>query len=65
VSLDVKNESKVLVIYTGGTIGMVRNEQGVLAPQVMKKQVQGLVICTGGTIGMVRNEQGVLAPQVM
>jgi L-asparaginase/Glu-tRNA(Gln) amidotransferase subunit D len=35
VSLDVKNESKVLVIYTGGTIGMVRNEQGVLAPQVM------------------------------
>jgi hypothetical protein len=26
-----KNGSKVLVIYTGGTIGMVRNEQGVLA----------------------------------
>ncbi len=41
MSLDVKNESKVLVIYTGGTIGMVRNEQGVLAPQVMLKQVQG------------------------
>jgi L-asparaginase/Glu-tRNA(Gln) amidotransferase subunit D len=41
VSLDVKNESKVLVIYTGGTIGMVRNEQGVLAPQVMYKLIQG------------------------
>ena len=34
VNMDVKNESKVLVIYTGGTIGMVRNNQGVLAPQV-------------------------------
>ncbi|CAG0905653.1 unnamed protein product, partial [Darwinula stevensoni] len=30
----VKNagEAKVLVIYTGGTIGMVKNQQGVLAP---------------------------------
>ena len=34
VNMDVKNESKVLVIYTGGTSGMVRNNQGVLAPQV-------------------------------
>ena len=29
---DQKNESKVLVLYTGGTIGMVRNAEGVLAP---------------------------------
>lgn len=29
---DQKNESKVLVLYTGGTIGMVRNTEGVLAP---------------------------------
>ena len=25
VSLDLKNESKVLVLYTGGTIGMINN----------------------------------------
>ena len=31
-SMDKKNESKVLVLYTGGTIGMVRNAQGALAP---------------------------------
>ena len=30
--LDQKNESKVLVLYTGGTIGMVRNAEGALAP---------------------------------
>ncbi|XP_057339164.1 L-asparaginase [Microplitis mediator] len=29
---DRKPEGRVLVIYTGGTIGMIRNEQGVLAP---------------------------------
>merc|ERR1719187_872681 len=29
--LSVKNESKVLVLYTGGTIGMVRNSEGALA----------------------------------
>ncbi len=29
----MKNESKVLVLYTGGTIGMVRNAEGALAPQ--------------------------------
>lgn len=28
-----KNERRVLVIYTGGTIGMVHNQDGVLAPQ--------------------------------
>ena len=33
VSLDLKNESKVLVLYTGGTIGMVRNHAGVLVPE--------------------------------
>jgi len=33
VHLDLKNESKVLVLYTGGTIGMVRNYQGVLVPE--------------------------------
>ena len=33
VKLDLNNEAKVLVLYTGGTIGMVRNYQGVLAPQ--------------------------------
>ena len=32
VKLDVKNESRVLVLYTGGTIGMVRNAQGALVP---------------------------------
>ncbi|XP_067013517.1 L-asparaginase 1-like [Anabrus simplex] len=31
INLD-KPESKVMVIYTGGTIGMLRNEDGVLAP---------------------------------
>jgi L-asparaginase/Glu-tRNA(Gln) amidotransferase subunit D len=42
--MDVKNESKVLVIYTGGTIGMVRNSQGVLAPQVQNfSEVTGTV----------------------
>ena len=33
ISLDLKNESKVLVLYTGGTIGMVRNHAGVLVPE--------------------------------
>jgi len=33
VTLDFKNESKVLVLYTGGTIGMVRNSEDVLVPQ--------------------------------
>ena len=32
-SLDLKNEAKVLVLYTGGTIGMVRNHAGVLVPE--------------------------------
>ena len=32
--IDLKNESKVLVLYTGGTIGMVRNYEGVLVPEV-------------------------------
>lgn len=27
-SLDSKPERKVLVIYTGGTIGMIRNKEG-------------------------------------
>jgi lysophospholipase len=31
--VDFRNESKVLVLYTGGTIGMVRNSAGVLVPQ--------------------------------
>ena len=33
INLDLKNESKVLVLYTGGTIGMVRNRSGVLVPE--------------------------------
>ena len=28
-----RNDRRVLVIYTGGTIGMVANEEGVLAPK--------------------------------
>ncbi|KAK4005066.1 L-asparaginase-like isoform X1 [Daphnia magna] len=31
-NLETKNESKVLVLYTGGTIGMMRNENGALVP---------------------------------
>jgi hypothetical protein len=27
-SVEVRNEAKVLVLYTGGTIGMMRNEKG-------------------------------------
>ena len=34
VKLDVKNESRVLVLYTGGTIGMIRNAQGALVPGI-------------------------------
>ncbi|KAI4485299.1 hypothetical protein M0804_006804 [Polistes exclamans] len=30
---EVKPESRVLVLYTGGTIGMIRNEKGVLIPK--------------------------------
>ncbi|KAK2706542.1 L-asparaginase-like isoform X1 [Artemia franciscana] len=30
---DIKTESRVLVLYTGGTIGMVRNDNGVLVPK--------------------------------
>ena len=35
VKLDVKNESRVLVLYTGGTIGMIRNAQGALVPGIL------------------------------
>lgn len=31
-NLEAKDESKVLVLYTGGTIGMMRNENGALVP---------------------------------
>ncbi len=31
-ALHGKSRAKVLIIYTGGTFGMMRNEQGVLAP---------------------------------
>ncbi|KAI4487630.1 hypothetical protein M0802_011986 [Mischocyttarus mexicanus] len=30
---EIKSESRVLVLYTGGTIGMIRNEKGVLVPK--------------------------------
>ncbi|KAK2583653.1 hypothetical protein KPH14_009588 [Odynerus spinipes] len=30
---EIKPESRVLVLYTGGTIGMTRNESGVLVPK--------------------------------
>jgi len=33
LAFDAKNEAKVLVLYTGGTIGMTRNKDGALAPQ--------------------------------
>jgi len=33
LDLDSRNESTVLVLYTGGTIGMMRNADGALAPQ--------------------------------
>ncbi|CAK9808825.1 unnamed protein product [Anthophora plagiata] len=32
-SSDTARESSILVLYTGGTIGMVRNENGVLVPK--------------------------------
>ncbi|XP_040577047.1 L-asparaginase 1 isoform X2 [Lepeophtheirus salmonis] len=32
-TLDIHDESRVLVLYTGGTIGMVRNEHGSLVPK--------------------------------
>ncbi|XP_014481488.1 PREDICTED: L-asparaginase-like isoform X2 [Dinoponera quadriceps] len=32
--LGIKPEGKVLVLYTGGTIGMLRNEEGVLMPVI-------------------------------
>merc|ERR1719234_1543830 len=43
--LDFKNESKVLVLYTGGTIGMVRNGAGVLVPQpnAMESRIRKIV----------------------
>jgi len=31
-SVEERNESKVLVLYTGGTIGMMRNDNGALVP---------------------------------
>jgi len=45
VQLDVKNESKVLVLYTGGTIGMVRNSEGALAtiPHVMESTIRNTI----------------------
>ncbi|XP_043272757.1 L-asparaginase [Venturia canescens] len=32
MTAEIKPEGRVLVLYTGGTIGMVRNEKGALAP---------------------------------
>ena len=45
VNLDLKNESKVLVLYTGGTIGMVRNHAGVLVPEpnAMESNIRRIV----------------------
>ncbi|KFM59623.1 hypothetical protein X975_12557, partial [Stegodyphus mimosarum] len=37
-----KNYSKVLVLYTGGTIGMIRSKDGVYAPvpNLMEKKIK-------------------------
>ena len=50
MQLDFKNESKVLVLYTGGTIGM----RMLTIWRKIKSFFQS---------GMVRNSEGVLVPQ--
>ena len=47
IELDFRNESKVLVLYTGGTIGMVRNAAGVLvpAPNAMEANIRLISYC--------------------
>ena len=45
VKLDVKNESRVLVLYTGGTIGMIRNAQGALVPGMYFDNTYILSLC--------------------
>ena len=47
IELDFRNESKVLVLYTGGTIGMVRNAAGVLvpAPNAMEANIRFTSYC--------------------
>ena len=44
-SLDLKNEAKVLVLYTGGTIGMVRNHAGVLVPEAAAMEASASKSC--------------------
>ena len=39
VHIDLKNESNVLVLYTGGTIGMVQNSVGALVPKVSLNKI--------------------------
>ncbi len=46
VPLDVNNESRVLVLYTGGTIGMVRNAEGALAPAPHAMEAKIRLTCT-------------------
>ena len=46
VHFDQRNESKVLVLYTGGTIGMVRNNEGVLAPAPNSLEAKVRSTCT-------------------
>eukprot|EP00099_Drosophila_melanogaster_P022473 NP_649953.1 uncharacterized protein Dmel_CG8526, isoform A [Drosophila melanogaster] len=43
----LKKEARVHVIYVGGTIGMIRNESGVLhtAPKVLARQLQEFPSC--------------------
>ena len=55
---DQKNESKVLVLYTGGTIGMVRNTEGVLAPapNALEKKIRST--CTMHDEECIKNAQG-------
>jgi len=46
LTLSAHNESKVLVLYTGGTIGMVRNDQGALEPKAHAMEAKIRQTCT-------------------
>ena len=41
-----ENETKVLVLYTGGTIGMVRNDEGALSPEAHAFEKKIRMNCT-------------------
>ncbi|XP_017057563.1 L-asparaginase 1 [Drosophila ficusphila] len=58
-----KYETRVHVIYVGGTIGMIRNESGVLTtvPKMLEKKLRDIPSCHDQTVANKTDEKCLLA----